>query len=172
MRFCIPLGNVTSVIVGARTPEQLRDNLYAAQLSLDAAELGRLDAAGRPAPQCPGWMVDYGTAQRVPQPFVAKARVGLGGRSDSYPLAGDSPPASAHHTGWTSVGVGMPISLYFREVLALAFIDHTEATPGSQVEIVWGSPGTPQTTIRATGARGPYKQDNHLNPSEPQDIPR
>jgi aryl-alcohol dehydrogenase-like predicted oxidoreductase len=64
--------HVTSVIVGARTPEQLRDNLGAAQLTLDDAELALLDAAGRPAPQYPGWMVDYGTSQRVPQPFVPK----------------------------------------------------------------------------------------------------
>jgi aryl-alcohol dehydrogenase-like predicted oxidoreductase len=36
---------VTSVIVGARTEEQLRDNLGAAELSLSEAELARLDDA-------------------------------------------------------------------------------------------------------------------------------
>jgi diketogulonate reductase-like aldo/keto reductase len=34
---------VTSVIVGARTEEQLRDNLAAAELSLSEDELTRLD---------------------------------------------------------------------------------------------------------------------------------
>jgi len=41
---------VTSVILGARTTEQLRDNLGAAGLHLDADETARLDAASDPAP--------------------------------------------------------------------------------------------------------------------------
>jgi aryl-alcohol dehydrogenase-like predicted oxidoreductase len=41
---------VTSVILGARTLEQLEDNLGAAGLHLDAEETARLDAASDPAP--------------------------------------------------------------------------------------------------------------------------
>jgi aryl-alcohol dehydrogenase-like predicted oxidoreductase len=41
---------VTSVILGARTLEQLQDNLGAAGLHLDAQETERLDAASDPAP--------------------------------------------------------------------------------------------------------------------------
>jgi aryl-alcohol dehydrogenase-like predicted oxidoreductase len=41
---------VTSVILGARTVEQLQDNLGAAGLHLDAEETERLDAASDPAP--------------------------------------------------------------------------------------------------------------------------
>jgi aryl-alcohol dehydrogenase-like predicted oxidoreductase len=41
---------VTSVILGARTVEQLQDNLGAAGLHLDAHETERLDAASDPAP--------------------------------------------------------------------------------------------------------------------------
>ncbi len=41
---------VTSVILGARTTGQLRDNLGAAGLHLDADETARLDAASDPAP--------------------------------------------------------------------------------------------------------------------------
>jgi aryl-alcohol dehydrogenase-like predicted oxidoreductase len=41
---------VTSVILGARTVEQLEDNLGAAVLHLDAEETERLDAASDPAP--------------------------------------------------------------------------------------------------------------------------
>jgi aryl-alcohol dehydrogenase-like predicted oxidoreductase len=41
---------VTSVILGARTVEQLQDNLGAAELHLDGQELARLDAASDPAP--------------------------------------------------------------------------------------------------------------------------
>ena len=40
---------VTSVIIGARTEEQLSDNLGAADLHLDADETARLDAASDPA---------------------------------------------------------------------------------------------------------------------------
>jgi aryl-alcohol dehydrogenase-like predicted oxidoreductase len=41
---------VTSVILGARTVEQLQDNLGAADLHLDGQDLARLDAASDPAP--------------------------------------------------------------------------------------------------------------------------
>lgn len=41
---------VASVILGARTVEQLADNLGAADLHLDAAEVARLDAASDPQP--------------------------------------------------------------------------------------------------------------------------
>jgi aryl-alcohol dehydrogenase-like predicted oxidoreductase len=38
------------VILGARTVEQLQDNLGAADLHLEAHEVARLDAASDPAP--------------------------------------------------------------------------------------------------------------------------
>jgi aryl-alcohol dehydrogenase-like predicted oxidoreductase len=41
---------MTSVILGARTVEQLQDNLGAADLHLDSDEVARLDAASDPAP--------------------------------------------------------------------------------------------------------------------------
>jgi aryl-alcohol dehydrogenase-like predicted oxidoreductase len=41
---------VTSVILGARTTEQLRGNLGSADLTLDAQELERLDTVSDPAP--------------------------------------------------------------------------------------------------------------------------
>jgi aryl-alcohol dehydrogenase-like predicted oxidoreductase len=46
---------VTSVIVGARTEEQLRDNLAAAELSLDEAEFARLDDVSRVPLLYPYW---------------------------------------------------------------------------------------------------------------------
>jgi aryl-alcohol dehydrogenase-like predicted oxidoreductase len=47
---------VTSVIVGARKPEQLADNIGAASIALDAAELARLDEVSRLPAEYPGWM--------------------------------------------------------------------------------------------------------------------
>jgi aryl-alcohol dehydrogenase-like predicted oxidoreductase len=46
---------VTSVIVGARTDEQLRENLGAAELELSDDELARLDAVSRPHLPYPHW---------------------------------------------------------------------------------------------------------------------
>jgi aryl-alcohol dehydrogenase-like predicted oxidoreductase len=46
---------VTSVIVGARTIEQLRDNLAAADLVLDPAERSRLEEVSRPPLLYPYW---------------------------------------------------------------------------------------------------------------------
>jgi len=46
---------VTSVVVGARTDEQLADNLAAAELSLSAEEVARLEAISRPPLIYPFW---------------------------------------------------------------------------------------------------------------------
>jgi aryl-alcohol dehydrogenase-like predicted oxidoreductase len=46
---------VTSVIIGARTEEQLRDNLAAAELTLTAEELDRLDTVSRVPLLYPYW---------------------------------------------------------------------------------------------------------------------
>jgi aryl-alcohol dehydrogenase-like predicted oxidoreductase len=46
---------ITSVIIGARTDEQLADNLGAAALSLSAEELERLEAVSRPPLIYPFW---------------------------------------------------------------------------------------------------------------------
>ena len=46
---------MTSVIVGARTDEQLEDNLAAATLELSAAERTRLEEVSRPPLLYPFW---------------------------------------------------------------------------------------------------------------------
>lgn len=50
---------VTSVIVGARDADQLRDNLAAAELELTAEELARLGGPTRPDPLYPQWMMEF-----------------------------------------------------------------------------------------------------------------
>lgn len=54
---------VTSVIVGARRPEQLQDNLAAATLTLDTAAVSRLDELTRPEALYPGWMIAMQTGR-------------------------------------------------------------------------------------------------------------
>jgi aryl-alcohol dehydrogenase-like predicted oxidoreductase len=47
---------VTSVIVGAKRPEQLADNLKAVDVRLSPNELAAIDKASRLPPEYPGWM--------------------------------------------------------------------------------------------------------------------
>ena len=62
--------HVTSVIIGARTDEQLADNLAATKVRLTADELAALDAAGALAPEYPGWMVDRQSRDRYLEGMV------------------------------------------------------------------------------------------------------
>ncbi len=59
---------VMSVIVGAKTVEQLDDNLAASKLQLDAEDIAELDAVSAPKPEYPGWMIARQADQRYPQP--------------------------------------------------------------------------------------------------------
>lgn len=49
---------VTSVIVGAKRPDQLADNLAAVKVRLSADELRTLDEVSRLPPEYPGWMFE------------------------------------------------------------------------------------------------------------------
>ena len=50
---------VTSVIIGAKTSEQLLDNLAAADSQLSSEQLKRLDEASALPSEYPGWMLDF-----------------------------------------------------------------------------------------------------------------
>ena len=49
---------VTSVIIGAKRPEQLADNLAATRVGLSVDEVRQLDEASRLPPEYPGWMFE------------------------------------------------------------------------------------------------------------------
>jgi aryl-alcohol dehydrogenase-like predicted oxidoreductase len=55
---------VTSVIIGARKPSQLEDNLKAVDVKLSAEDLKALDEASRLTPEYPAWMELLGTDRR------------------------------------------------------------------------------------------------------------
>jgi aryl-alcohol dehydrogenase-like predicted oxidoreductase len=57
---------ITSVIVGAKTTEQLADNIAAADLQLSADEIARLDEVSVLPKEYPGWMFDRQLADRFP----------------------------------------------------------------------------------------------------------
>jgi len=49
---------VTTVIIGAKNPQQLDDNLKAIDVKLDATELEKLHAVSKLPPEYPGWMLE------------------------------------------------------------------------------------------------------------------
>jgi aryl-alcohol dehydrogenase-like predicted oxidoreductase len=59
---------VTTVIIGAKTMEQLDDNLDATKLALTADEMKKLDDVSALPGEYPGWMLARQGAERVPQP--------------------------------------------------------------------------------------------------------
>ena len=59
---------VSSVIIGAKTMEQLEDNLGATTVILSTAELATLDQVSRLPEEYPGWMLDRQTQYRAEPP--------------------------------------------------------------------------------------------------------
>jgi aryl-alcohol dehydrogenase-like predicted oxidoreductase len=56
---------VTSMIIGAKKQEQLKENLAAAELVLSAEEMKKLDEVSTLPPEYPGWMVPFQNANRL-----------------------------------------------------------------------------------------------------------
>ncbi len=61
---------VMSIIIGAKTVEQLDDNLAAADLTLTVEELARLDEVSALPSEYPGWMIERFGGNRAPAPFT------------------------------------------------------------------------------------------------------
>lgn len=59
---------VSTVIIGARTPVQLEDNLAASKLELSTEELKALDEVSALPPEYPGWMLDRQGQSRAKPP--------------------------------------------------------------------------------------------------------
>jgi len=64
---------VMSVIIGAKTPEQLDDNVAAVDVTLTADDMKRLDEVNELPEEYPAWMLGRQGASRVPAPFKKKA---------------------------------------------------------------------------------------------------
>ncbi|MGH6910934.1 MAG: aldo/keto reductase, partial [Phenylobacterium sp.] len=60
---------VMSIIIGAKTLEQLDDNLAAVDLALTPEEIARLDEVSELPAEYPGWMLGRQSASRIPRPF-------------------------------------------------------------------------------------------------------
>ena len=60
---------VSSVIIGAKRPDQLADNLGAVDVEITPEELARLDAVSKLKPEYPGWMIERQSGYRgAPSP--------------------------------------------------------------------------------------------------------
>jgi aryl-alcohol dehydrogenase-like predicted oxidoreductase len=59
---------VTTVIIGARTTEQLQDNLASSKVTLSAAEVASLDEVSQLPPEYPGWMLAMQGGYRAKPP--------------------------------------------------------------------------------------------------------
>jgi len=59
---------VSTVIIGARSMEQLEDNIAAASVTLDADDMRTLDDVSRLPQEYPGWMIDMQSANRLSPP--------------------------------------------------------------------------------------------------------
>ena len=68
LAWLLQRNGVMSVIIGAKTVEQLDDNLAAADLTLSAQEMSKLDQVSALKPEYPGWMLARQSEGRVPAP--------------------------------------------------------------------------------------------------------
>jgi len=59
LAYLLAKPGVTSVIIGAKSDEQLADNLAATKLTLSASQLETLDKVSALPPEYPGWMADW-----------------------------------------------------------------------------------------------------------------
>ncbi|MFP2904293.1 aldo/keto reductase [Pyxidicoccus sp. 3LFB2] len=58
--------HVTTIIIGAKTEQQLEDNLAATTLKLTSEQLAKLDAVSTLPPEYPQWMLERQGGDRVP----------------------------------------------------------------------------------------------------------
>ena len=85
----------------------------------------------------------------------------------------------AYHADWVLAGdeqvgisTGRINSVYYRRMISMGFIDRKHATEGTELAVLWGSPGSPQKRIRATVARYPYFNLTNNRAVDVEDVPR
>lgn len=81
----------------------------------------------------------------LPEPMYMPRRVGL---SMDQVLVDGTP---------VGVSSGRTYSPHLRQTISLCVIERGHATPGTEVTVLWGSPGTPQRELRATVTKAPFK---------------
>ena len=67
LAFVLQRPFVMSVIIGAKTVDQLDDNIAATAVTFTPEELDRLDKVSALPPEYPGWMIARQNAGRIPE---------------------------------------------------------------------------------------------------------
>jgi aryl-alcohol dehydrogenase-like predicted oxidoreductase len=65
LAYLLQKPHVTSVIIGAKTGEQLTDNIAATELQLSSEEMSALDKVSALPAEYPGWMLERQGADRL-----------------------------------------------------------------------------------------------------------
>jgi aryl-alcohol dehydrogenase-like predicted oxidoreductase len=58
---------VTSIIIGAKTPDQLKDNIEATKTQLSIEDLEQLEHISALTPEYPAWMIERQQGGRMPE---------------------------------------------------------------------------------------------------------
>jgi aryl-alcohol dehydrogenase-like predicted oxidoreductase len=66
LAWLLAQGHVTTIIIGAKNEQQLRDNIEATTLKLTPEDLGALEKVSALAPEYPGWMLARQAVGREP----------------------------------------------------------------------------------------------------------
>ena len=73
---------------------------------------------------------------------------------------------------WIGISAGRIISYHYNSMISLGFIDRKYAVEGTELTLLWGTPGTRQMEMRVKVARYPYNQDYISNSKrDVSDIP-
>lgn len=70
---------------------------------------------------------------------------------------------------WNGISSGRTVSYYYNRMISLGFIDPAYAEEGTELTLLWGTPGTPQKEIRVTVVRFPYLGDEFVR-NEDRDV--
>ncbi|MFN8670912.1 MAG: aldo/keto reductase [Candidatus Sericytochromatia bacterium] len=65
LAWCVAQKRITSVIIGAKSQEQLLDNIKSVEIKLTSEELAKLDEVSKLNQEYPGWMLDFQSRERV-----------------------------------------------------------------------------------------------------------
>lgn len=91
------------------------------------------------------------------------------GRMRTFTYHADKVLKNGREVGFSS---GRAVSHSYRRMISLGFIERSLAEIGTEVTVVWGSPGWRQKEIRATVARFPYLQVERNDQVDVHAIPR
>ncbi|MCE5252599.1 MAG: aminomethyl transferase family protein [Actinomycetia bacterium] len=119
------------------------------------------------------WNVDdvldiHASYYREGEPYKWMEPIDLGQHRAMNHLCADKVLKNGKEVGVSS---GRVYSYYFRQMLSLCSIDVEHSELGTEVEVLWGDPGTRQKAVRATVSRFPFLNENRNETVDVTTIP-